>query len=248
MEEESFGIREAFKREPEQTSFLIKLVLGGGLIVGVFSVLGAVLLGSIMVLPMALVLSLIYSAAVVVTTARLTFSASSRRRIESGLQKRMPANGDDTSAAAAPIAEQASFNEAYFMLRLQDEVANARRAGHEMTVLAIEATRPGVEMNPEVAERIAKEIAEIASNHHKTISHTLSVSENEYVMSLPHTSAADAKPFVSKLIQSLGNYWCHFGMACYPADATSSDGLVRFARQTVDESRQDKGSKSHAVA
>ncbi len=60
MEEEAFSIRDAFKREPEQTNFLIKLVLGGGLVVAVFSVLGAVLLNSIAVMPITLGLSLVY--------------------------------------------------------------------------------------------------------------------------------------------------------------------------------------------
>jgi hypothetical protein len=248
MEEESFGIREAFKREPEQTNFLINLVVGGGLVVAVFSVLAAVLLGSILVLPVALALALIYSAAVSMTTARLVFSGVSRRHMESALHSRTPGQVQ-ASAAAAPVAEQASFNQAYFMLRLQDEVASARRDGREMTVLAIEATKPGMETSPELAERVAKELAEIVSNHHKTISHTLSVSESEYLMSLPNTAPAEAKLFVSNLVQSLGNYWCHFGTANYPADGTSADGLVRFARESVVESRKGGSkSKSNAVA
>jgi GGDEF domain-containing protein len=250
MEEESFGIREAFKREPEQTNFLIKLVLGGGIVVAVFSVVAAVLLGSILVLPVALILSLIYSVAIVITTARLTFSGVARRYMESGMRSKAqsPAEASDSAAPAAPISEQASFNQAYFMLRLQEEVASARRDGREMTLVAIEATKPGMEMNPEIAEKVARDLADIASNHHRTISHTLSVSETEYIMSLPDTTAAEAKPFLSNLVQSLGNYWCHFGLACYPADGTSADGLIRFARESVEESRQGKGAKSHAVA
>ena len=248
MQEESFGIREAFKREPEQTNFLIRLILGGGLVVAVFSVVAAVLLGSIMVLPIGFVLSLIYGGAIVLTTARLVFSGVGRRYTESAMHGRMP-GGNAPASMPAPVTEQASFNHAYFMLRLTEEVASARRDGREMTVVAIEATMPGMEMSPQAAEKVAKEIAEISSNHHKTISHTLSVSESEYVMSLPHTSAAEAKTFLSHVVQSLGNYWCHFGTAVYPADGTSADGLVRFARESVDESRQGKSnSKSHAVA
>ena len=249
MEEQSFGIREAFKREPEQTNSLIKLVLGGGLVVAVFSVVAAVVLGSVMVLPVALVLSLIYSTAVVVTTARLTFSGAARRYMESAMQGRAAAQVGQPASPTAPIVEQASFNQAYFMLRLHEEVAGARRDGREMTVLALEATMPGIEMGPQAAEKVAKEIAEIASNHNKTISHTLSVSGSEYVMSLPHTSRAESKSFVSHVVQSLGNYWCHFGTATYPADGTSAEGLVRFARESVEESREGKNnSKSHAVA
>ncbi len=238
MEEEAFSIRDAFKREPEQTNFLIKLVLGGGLVVAVFSVLGAVLLNSIAVMPITLGPSLVYGAAAVFATARLVFLGSSRRHVESALKSRTPAQMEETASAAMPAQESASFNQAYFMLRLQEAVASARRDGHEMTVLAIEATMPGVEPNREIADKVAKEIAEIASNHHKTISHTLSVSESEYVMSLPNLTMAEAKPFVSELIQSLGRYWCHFGTAFYPVDGTSADGLIRYARDSVEESRQ----------
>jgi len=250
MEEETFGIREAFKREPEQTNFLVKLALGGGLVVAVFGVLAAVLLGSIMVLPVVLVLSLIYSAAVAMTTARLVFSGVSRRHMESAMHSRTPGQVQaSATASVAPVAEQAFINQAYFMLRLQEEVASARRDGREMTVLAIEATKPGMENSPELAEKIAKDLAEIASNHHKTISHTMSVNECEYVMSMPDTSAAEAKLFVSNMVQSLGNYWCHFGTANYPVDGTSAEGLVRSAREAVDESRQGgRKSKSNAVA
>jgi GGDEF domain-containing protein len=249
MEEESFGIREAFKREPEQTNFLIKLVLGGSLVVAVFSVLAGVLAGVIMILPLALVLSLVYGSAVALTTARLIFDGVGRRHMESALHSRAAAHAGEAAPAVAAVAEQASYNHAYFMLRLQEEVANARRDGHEMTLLAIDATLPGIEMNAEATEKLAKELAQITSNHYKTISHTLSLSETEYVLSLPKTSAAEARSFVSNLVQSLGNYWCHFGTACYPADGTSADGLVRYAREAVEESRQGKNkSRSHAVA
>jgi hypothetical protein len=68
-------------------------------------------------------------------------------------------------------------------------------------------------------------------------------------MSLPHMPASEAKPFVSNLVQSLGNYWCHFGTANYPVDATSAESLVKASRDAVEESRQGKNrSKSHAVA
>jgi hypothetical protein len=249
MEEDSFGIREAFKREPEQTSFLIKLVLGGALVVSVFSLVSGLFAASILIMPVTLVLSLIYGAAVLLVAARLVFNGVSRRHMELGMAGRAPVRIQEEGSAAVPVAEQASFNQAYFMLRVEEEVANARRVGHEMTIVAIDATVPGVEMNPELAEKLAKEIAQIASNHHKTISHTLSVSESEYVMSLPNTSAAEAKKFVSHMVQSLGNYWCHFGTAVYPTDATTAEGMVRFARSTVEESHQGKDrSKSHAVA
>lgn len=256
MEEESFGIREAFRREPEQTSFLIKFGLGGAFVIAVYSAIAGMVLNSLLAQPITLVLTLTYGFVMVLTTARLVSGAVGRRFVESALSSRTPHgmaeraqnNPEQRGASISPVREQASFSHAYFMMRLQEEVANARRDGREMSVVAIEATAPGMPMSGDLAERIAQEFARLASDHHKTISHTLSVSESEYVMSLPETDGAEAKAFVSKVVQALGNYWCHFGTAVYPADGTSAESLVRYARQAVEESREGKGSKSHAVA
>ena len=255
MEEESFGIREAFKREPEQTGFLIKFGLGGAVVIAIFSAVAGLFLNSLLAVPVALVLSLVYGFVLVLSSARLVSSAVGRRFVESALSRgtphrmseRMHAGEDHQASAAVPVREQASFSHAYFMMRLQEEVGNARRDGHEMSVIAIEATAPGVPMNADLAARIANEFATIAAGQNKTISHTLSVSESEYVMSLPATDASETKAFVSKVVQSLGNYWCHFGIAIYPADATTAEGLVKYARQAVEESREGK-TRSHAVA
>jgi hypothetical protein len=213
-------------------------------------------LNSLLAQPITLVLTLTYGFVLVLTTARIVSSAVGRRFVESALSSRTPhhmaaraSEGEQHAGPSmAPVREQASFSQAYFMMRLQEEVANARRDGREMSLVAIEATAPGMPMNSELAERIAKEFARLASDHFKTISHTLSMSESEYVMSLPETGGADAKAFVSKVVQALGNYWCHFGTAVYPADGTSAESLVRYARQAVEESREGKASKSHAVA
>ena len=259
MEEESFGIREAFKREPEQTSFLIRFGLGGAFVIAVYSAIAGLFLNALIAQPVTLILSLIYGFVLVISTARLVSSAVSRRFVESALSSRTPhrvaerANSEAaqqaSAAALAPMREQASFSRAFFMMRVQDEVAAARRDGREMTVVAIEATVPGMPMNADLTERIANEFAKLAASHYKTISQTLSVSESEYVMSLPTTDSVEAKAFVSMVVQALGNYWCHFGTAVYPADGTSAESLVAYARQSVEESRGGKsGSKSPAVA
>jgi hypothetical protein len=53
---------------------------------------------------------------------------------------------------------------------------------------------------------------------------------------------------VSKVVQALGNYWCHFGVAVYPNDATSANSLIERAREKCEESRQDKGHERTPVA
>jgi GGDEF domain-containing protein len=252
MQQDSFGIRDAFKRDPEGSGFLIKFGFGGALAIAVLGAVAALVLNPLLGAPVTLLVALLYGVALVLVTARVVATAVGRRFVESAMTLRSTLNaaaGEAKPAPAAPVREQASFNQSYFMLRLQEEVGNARRDGREMALVAIEATAPGVPMNPELANRIAQEFARIASDHHRTISNALSVSESEYVLSLPMTSAVEAKAFVSLVVQALGNYWCHFGLAVYPADGTSAEGLVKAARAAVQESREGRtNTKTHAVA
>jgi hypothetical protein len=255
MEEETFGIREAFRREPEQTTFLIRFGLGGAFVIAVYSAVAGMFLNALVAQPITLLLCIVYGFVLVLTTARLVSGAVGRRFVESALSSRAPHRATDRAHAdseerAVPLpARETSFNSAYFMLRLQEEVANARRDGREMSVVSIEATAPGTPMTAQMVERIANEFARLASDQNKTISHALNVGESEYVMSLPHMDGAEAKAFVSKVVQALGNYWCHFGTAIYPVDGTTADALVKSARKSVEESRVGAGSpRSHAVA
>ena len=141
-------------------------------------------------------------------------------------------------AVATVFIDSMVFNQAYFLMRLQEHVKDARRDGREMCVVSVDITMPGQNVTPEVADRIASEMARIASKQHRVIGQPLALSDSEYIFSMPTTGPNDAKVFVSEVIQALGDYWCHFGIAAFPRTATDAEGLVARAREACDESRQ----------
>ena len=148
-----------------------------------------------------------------------------------------------------PPALEPRFHQVYFLLRVTEEVQRARREGYEMSVLALDVTVPGRELTPQLVEKVSFELAHIASSQNKVISYSLSLGPTEFVFSLPHLDRAETKDFVSKVVQSLGDYWCHYGVAHYPDDATDAESMVDFARQQCEASRNDAGRKrSHLSA
>jgi len=107
---------------------------------------------------------------------------------------------------------------------------------------------PGQELTPATIEKVSFELAHLASNQSKTISHSLSIGPTEFIFSLPNLGKASGRDFVSKVVQGLGNYWCHFGVAVYPENATDAEALFNFARQQCEESRHDAGKRTAAIA
>jgi hypothetical protein len=148
---------------------------------------------------------------------------------------------------APPPAPSSDFQRIYFLLRLQDQVKQARRDGHDLCVIVLDLTVPGQDLTPALAEKISFDLAHMAANQTKTISHSVSVSPTEFVFCLPGTDYNEAKSFVSKLVQALGDYWCHFGIARYPRDGTDAEALVEVARNECDNSRQDRPSSRSRV-
>jgi len=260
MEEETNSLREAFRRHPEQTNFLVKFGLGGPCVIWVAGNLAGLfwpLLGSTTLM---LLMTLVYGLVLAVLSARTAHAGATRRYAETSLGRRtntLPRFGGPRSLHVVPshpaekpappppppppeIVFASPFHEKYFMLRLQEEVQNARRDHRGMAVLALDVSMPGVQTTPEVLARVWSDIAELASNQRKTISQPLQVAESEFVFSLPFCEAAEAKAFVSKVVQGLGDYWCHFGLAHYPEEATDAASLVTKARDACETSRQGK--------
>jgi hypothetical protein len=128
-------------------------------------------------------------------------------------------------------------------------VLRSRREGHELSVIALELNVPGQEISPAVVEQVSFEVAHLASSQAKSISQSLAVGPNEFVFCLPGFDHAASRDFMRKVVQGLGSYWCHFGMAVYPENATDAESLFNFARQQCEQSRHDQGhSQAPAVA
>jgi len=267
MEEDTNSLREAFRRQPDETNFLVKFGLGGPCVIWVAGNVAGLFWPTLGATTVMLLMTLVYGLVLAVLSARTAHSGATRRYAEAALGRRtsaLPRFGGPRSlhdvqaqppekAAPAPppppppAVRATPFHEKYFMLRLREEVQNARRDHRGMTVVALDVTMPGLQATPEIVSRVCSDIAELASNQHKTISQPFHVAESEFVFSLPYCEAGESKAFVSKVVQGLGDYWCHFGIARYPDDATDADSLVAKAREACEASRQGK-QRSAAVA
>src|SRR5262249_18838220 len=127
-----------------------------------------------------------------------------------------------TGETVLPPLPATNFQQTYFLLRLNEEVSQARRHGHLLSLIALDVTVPHQTMTPDLTEQVAFEMAHIASDHSRTISFPLSTGETEYMFCLPQTDGRGVKAFTSSLVQSLGRYWCHFGIVTYPDDGTDA--------------------------
>jgi hypothetical protein len=150
----------------------------------------------------------------------------------------------DLPATPPPVPHYARFQEVYFLLRLQEDVLRARREGHELSVIVLNVTLPGGDATPTQMEKLAFDVAHLASNQAQTISLPLQVGDTEFAFSLPLTDQQAAKAFVSRLVQNLGEYWCHYGMASYPHEGTDAESLYVYAREQCRESMEGRPASS----
>lgn len=254
MDQKDEGIWAALKREPDQAWLLLKVVLGGALAIVAWDLASSYFLGDIGSALVTLLLVLSYALGLAYVTKRLVESMD-RFQVESAKQasrlaatrRRVDHPSGDTVIPPMPLA---SFQQAYFLLRLNEEVKQARLHGHLLSLIAIDVTVPHQEMTPELVERVSFELAQIASDHARTISMPLSTGETEFVFCLPQADAKGVKAFTSQLVTGLGRYWCHFGVATYPDDGTDAETLFNRAREACEFSRQDGAStpRSEAIA
>jgi hypothetical protein len=248
-------ILSVLRRDPHETSLLIKVGIALPLATIIWQVGAGLVLPLVAVAPVTIALMLVYGAVLTYMTYRL-IRAHYKWQIESAMQsQRLAATRDGHHAPEQPLllkdviaalqesqapahVMEGPFHEAYFLLRLQEEVLRCRREGLKLSVVVMDVTAPGGTKKPELLEKVAFDVAQLASKQSKTISLALQTGETEFAFALPHADRNEAKPYISKLISALGEYWCHYGLSVYPEDATDAEGLLNIARESCQESRE----------
>jgi hypothetical protein len=242
---EDESILTALKREPDKAWFLLKICLGGAIALVAWSWISGSIVSPVAGLVVLLLLTLAYAGCLTYQIARLVRSMD-RWQVESAKQASRLATTRrhvDRPASEPPLpppTPQATFQQAYFLRRLNEDVKDARRQGTALSLIAIDVTVPQEAMTSELADEVNFELAHIAADHARLISVPLSTGETEVMFSLPNVDAKGAKAFVSNLVQGLGKYWCHFGVVTYPEDGTEGETLFNRAREACDMSRQDR--------
>lgn len=186
--------------------------------------------------------SVLHSRRLLTTDQRNPWSAKSDGR-ESSAESNAPVH-----LMPAPVNFPPNrFHQAEFQMRLQEEVLRSRREGHGMAVVALDVTLPHGDVTLSQLEKLSVEVARLIVNQHSTIGAALNIGESEFMLVLPGSDRRAAKAFVSKVVQAMGDYWCHYGLAVYPEDATDAQALFEFALNECEGSHQGR-SRERAAA
>lgn len=257
MQDKPDGFFATFKAEWEQTKWLLRYAAVGAVFVVTWSWVGSLFLSAIIVGAVNLLAVLLYGSGIAVLVIRIMYAAkrwqiepleraeplavskSLMRAASDGrpLQKASTSNDAEGIVSQSTTATpKSNFHKVHFMLRLQEEVENARREGSEIGVAWLDVTLPGRGSADLEAEKLAADVANLLAGQAKTIGQPLNINQNQYVLSLPGQGRASATAFVSKLVQAMGNYWCNCGIAIYPKDGTSAQALYDEARRICEGS------------
>jgi hypothetical protein len=215
---------------------MLRIALAGAILIALWDWLASLVLPDVVVLAVLLLAVLAYAAAITFLIARLVHSMD-RWQIETARQASRLASTMSNAATLPPPAPQSSFYQAYFLARLDHEVRSARRHGLHLSIIAVELTLPDKTLTPDTVARINFEMAHLAASQWETMSIALSADQTEFVFYLPNHDNKAARAFVSNLLQGLGGYWCHFGVASYPDDGTNAETLFARAREACSLSR-----------
>ena len=243
MQDRFDGFFAAFKREPEQTKWLLRIGIAVPLLVVAWNVAGREVTSSIVIGIVVLLAMMAYGVALSIMTMRImraserwmVEAAVTARRFSDRVQKRE--EDDDVDPASAV---HSAFQQANFLARLKEDVAKARREGDRFCVVWLDVQVPGADPLPSQTDRMALDVAELLGGQATTIGHSLDLSLNEYVFTIPHHSKSEGRAFLSKLILGLGRYWCHCGIVEYPTEGTDAEALFARARELCEASRQGK--------
>jgi hypothetical protein len=239
----SDGLLAILRREPERSMSVLKLGFAGLLIIALWSSLAPLGLSIVIVLPVLAVLLAIYGLTMVMLAVNLVRSVD-LNQIEAAMHARRMMTTTTTTTRHVEVQENDApvFYNWYFSLYLEEEVKRHRRIGVSLAVVVLHVAPH--QSDPSRAERqqIDLEVVQLAVNHKDKLIIPNEIDLLEYAFVLPGMDSVAAKDFVSRLVSALGSYWCHYGVAVYPEDASSGEALLEHARELCN------GSLSEAVA
>lgn len=248
MQERADTLFAAFKREPEQTRWLVRFGLAGPIVIVLWDWVSGLFLSDLFAGLGLLALVLVYGLSLSWMIVRI-MNASERWGVESALtarkfSKRAQSRGDEEAPAGDHAPATAAFHQAHFLRRLADEVSAARRDGSHLSVVWLDVSVPGDDPYPAQVEKMATDVAELLGSQSKTIGASLDLNLNEYVFTLPHLDRAGAHAFMRKMLLGLGKYWCHCGIAEYPKDGGDAEAVFAKAQARCEASRQGRDETS----
>lgn len=231
---------DVFQREPDRSGFLLKMSGLGIVMITAWQVLAGLFLGPFVAVPISLILLALYAASLVFQTARLVhesdrwqketkqtaeaLTAGDRRRPE---HLRLIASNDGVPVRS--LVATNSFHRAHFLLNVQEEILRARREGQAVALLALDVSYPGREGSAAEMDALSAQMAELANRQARVIRLAYSPAATRFSFLLKDGDVRSVRAFTSEVVQALGDYWCVYGLATYPEDATEALPLYEAA-------------------
>jgi GGDEF domain-containing protein len=117
----------------------------------------------------------------------------------------------------------------YFELRLDEELARAKRYELPLVVLTLTGSRSDSESGEGPFGRGADETSRVASAVVRRTDLIGSIGFSEYAICLLHCNRSGAVPFIRRLMETLGDGDWRLGLAVYPDDDYSGKELLELA-------------------
>jgi GGDEF domain-containing protein len=117
----------------------------------------------------------------------------------------------------------------YFELRLDEELARAKRYELPLVVLTLSGSKSEAESGEGPFGPGANETSRIASAVVRRTDLVGSIGFSEYAICLLHCNRAGAVPFIRRLMEALGDGDWRLGLAVYPDDDYSGKELLELA-------------------
>ena len=230
-EERPESLVAVLRREPERSLFVVKLGLAGLLVIVLWAAAAPLALPVVAVVPVLVALLAVYGATMIVLTANLVRSLDHWQVTSAMHTRRLLATASAPSRQAELREEdEPVFYDWYFSLRLEEEVKRHRREGGPMAVVVMRVAPHDSDPSRIEREQIDLAMAHLAVNHQDVLKFPNSLETLEYAFCLPGMDSFTARDMVSRLVTALGNYWCYYGVAVYPEDASTGEALLEHAR------------------
>ncbi len=233
MEEPSDSFIDTLRREPDRAVVLLRLAIAVPPAVALWSLLAPWTLPDLGVAAVTMLVVLAFGGVMAWLASSLTRHAD-RWQIQSAVEARRLLSRREAPREPERRAEDSSFHQTYFMLRLQDEVRAARRIGAPMTVVVLKISEPVAGGSQALIEQVNFDMARLSASHARTIRAPSAIGPLEFAFCVPEQDRGETKTLVRQILGALGDYWCAYGIAAYPEDASEASALLDIAREQAE--------------
>ena len=168
----------------------------------------------------------------------------------------------DASTGGRKESEDKSLQNDTFLQALNDEVLRSSRYGQKFSLMILSVSNLEnkiLGLDGEARAIIMRAIYKLLNVTMRTVDRNYLYTDTKFAIVLPGTDGDGAQAAAQKLIQSLTSYpivrnngvdvniFANVGIACFPADEVSKDGLIRRAEAALNQSIK-KGNNQFMLA